>query len=263
MTARRLGRLFRWRRGPETHFAAGTSPAGLTIDPAGLDAELPRPELAGEADGLRFTRLSDRLWEEGSSVFLSEEVAVVADLRAARAYERTGRENDPLVPGHCVRCDRAALAIDLEARELLAGDDVRVTFEGALGQRLTDLYGPARLATSELALPSVRWETAPSLRQEPTLGPSLGGGEVVPGTLLHSGEFRHDATDLYVPGRGLDFAFTRVNRREKLAPQQASRFDPLPLAAVGAVGTVGNASSSVFQGVAGNAERFPQLRQFP
>ncbi|MBZ0101132.1 MAG: DUF6531 domain-containing protein [Thermoanaerobaculia bacterium] len=193
---------------------AGTSPAGLTIDPAGLDAELPRPELAGEADGLRFTRLSDRLWEEGSSVFLSEEVAIVADLRAARAYERTGRENDPLVAGYCVRCDRAALAIDLEARELLSGDEVRVTFEGALGQRLTDLYGPARLATSELALPSVRWETAPSLRQEPTLGPSLGGGEVVPGTLLHSGEFRHDATDLYVPGRGLDFAFSRTYRNQ-------------------------------------------------
>jgi RHS repeat-associated protein len=193
---------------------AGTSPAGLTFDGAGVDLDLPKTELAGDEAGLLFRRLSDRIWEEGSSVYLSEEVAVLADLRAAKLYERTTRENDTSVPGHCVRCDRTALAIDPEARELLSGDEVRVTFEGELGQRLTDLYGPARLATSELALPSVRWETAPSLRQEPALNPSFGNGEVVPGTLLHSGEFSHAATDLFVKGRGLDFAFTRTYRNQ-------------------------------------------------
>ena len=36
----------------------------------------------------------------------------------------------------------------------------------------------------------------------------------MPGTLLHSGEFSQTATDLYVKGRGLDFAFTRTYRSQ-------------------------------------------------
>jgi RHS repeat-associated protein len=52
------------------------------------------------------------------------------------------------------------------------------------------------------------------VRQEPALNPSLGTGDVAPGTLLHSGEYTHAATDLGVRGRGLDVAFTRVYRSQ-------------------------------------------------
>src|SRR5690606_32354300 len=79
---------------------AGTSPAGLTFDGAGRHPGLPSTELAGDDEGLRFTRLGSELWHEGFSVYLSEEIPILADLRAAKDYERTDREDDETAPGH-------------------------------------------------------------------------------------------------------------------------------------------------------------------
>jgi RHS repeat-associated protein len=158
-------------------------------------------------DGLLLTRQASDPWQDGYNLYLSEEVVAVADLRAARAYTRTSRESEA-----CVRCNGSQLGVASAARELLSGDTVRVRLPETLA---TALGTPVELLSeATLELPSVRWETAPSLRQEPTLNPSYGSGDVVPGTLLHSGEFTTAATDLFVGGRGLDFAFTRTYRSQ-------------------------------------------------
>ena len=78
---------------------------------------------------------------------------------------------------------------------------------------MAELY-PALLDAAEPSVASVPWDLSRTVHQEPTTFSSLGSGEVAPGLLLHSGEMTHAATDLYLRGRGIDFAFTRVYRSQ-------------------------------------------------
>ena len=113
-------------------------PGGLPIDGAGDPAVipgLPRTSLAQSA-GLTLYRLADNPWEEGYQLFLSEEVSTVADLRAAKAYARTAKED-----GRCVRCSGAALGVGSDAREFLSGFTVAVTLPQELRQYLSNVYG--------------------------------------------------------------------------------------------------------------------------
>jgi len=181
-------------------------PLGVEIGGAGDPAtlpDLPPTSLAG-TDGVILHRLSDNPLDEGYQIYLSEEIAPLADLRAASAFTRTTTEEEK-----CTRCD-----VPEGARELLSGDRIAVRFSDALRTQLEPIYGSVRLAEAEIELESVRWEMSPSVRQEPTLNPSMGTGDVVPGTLLHSGELSHGVTDLMVKSRGFDFAFTRTYRNQ-------------------------------------------------
>ncbi|MCB1055040.1 MAG: Ig-like domain-containing protein, partial [Acidobacteria bacterium] len=186
-------------------------PGGLPIQGAGSGLTgLPKTALDGD-DGLVLRRQADDPREDGYDLYVSEEAVALADLRASAAYTRTSRESML-----CTRCDRVAEGIGITAREILSGDRIVTRFPEALRTTLTALYGTKRVDASELELASVRWDTSPSVRQEPALSPSLGFGQVPPGLLLHSGEMTRSATDLAVAGRGLDFAFSRTYRSQTL-----------------------------------------------
>ncbi|HYP22304.1 MAG TPA: DUF6531 domain-containing protein, partial [Actinomycetota bacterium] len=186
-------------------------PGGLPISGAGdadVIADLPRPALEGE-NGVVLRRLADQPWEDGYQLYLSKEIAVLADLRAAKAYQRTAKEDE-----QCVRCDQEELHIQIDALEILSGTKIAVRLPAELRQKLGKMYDDARLDASEITVESVPWEVAPAVRQEPQLNPSMGMGDVAPGTLLHSGEMTHTASDLFIKGRKLDFAFKRVYRNQ-------------------------------------------------
>ncbi|MEO8195271.1 MAG: RHS repeat-associated core domain-containing protein [Thermoanaerobaculia bacterium] len=200
--------------GPEVRIdVAGVGPGGEPLDDAGDLEGLPGTRFEGD-EGVVLHRLSEQPWEEGSQIYESDTLIAVADLRAAKAYTRSAREKEPANPGWCVRCDRSILGIPESAREILSGDAIRVSFPEALLAALAETYDAARLSESAATVASVRWETAPSLRQEPAQSPSLGSGDVVPGTLLHSGEFSLDEVDLAARGRGPGFAFARTYRNQ-------------------------------------------------
>ncbi len=205
--------------GPEVRLdLVSLGPGGEPIDGAGDLPGIPKTGFTGD-DGLVLRRLSANPTDEGSHWYESEVVVAIADLRAARAYTRTPAENAANAPGGCVRCDRAALGIPLEAREILSGETIRARFPPALVAQLAPIYGLEALLGGEPSMRSVRWEIAPSLRQEPARNASGGSGDVVPGTLLHSGEFTHGAIDLAVRGRGvggLDVAFARSYRNQTI-----------------------------------------------
>ncbi len=208
-------RLLAWlpgSAGPEIRLElTALGPGGVVIDAAG-DASalsgLPLTALTG-TDALVLRRQSDDPRHDGYHLYLSDEIAVVADLRAAREYVTTGAEDDA-----CPRCDQEAEDVPETAREILSGDSLAVRFSESARTALADVYTPAKLDAAELTLASVRWETAPALRQEPTLDPDTGMGEVAPGTLLHSGEQSAEAVDLAIRGRGLNFAFRRTYRNQ-------------------------------------------------
>ena len=209
--------------GPEVKLdLVSLGPGGEPIDGAGelagFPGAIPKAAFLGE-DGLVLRRLSDRPTDEGAHWYESDVVVAIADLRAARAYTRTPAENAANNPGGCVRCDRAALGIPAAAREILSGETIRARYPAALVAQLASIYDEATLRAGEPTLRSVRWEIAPSLRQEPARNASGGSGDVVPGTLLHSGEFTQGAVDLAVRGRsigGMDFAFARSYRNQTI-----------------------------------------------
>ncbi len=192
-------------------------PGGVVIDGAGDPAQLPGlpPTALAGSESLVLRRQASNAWEEGYQLYLSDEVVAVADLRAAKDYQRTAAENE-----QCERCVRSEVGVGAQAKELLSSDIIAVGTDAnsALGALYRPVGAPAepsaRLANLLLEIPSVRWDISPSLRQEPLRNPSLGSGEVAPGTLLHSGEFTHDVTDLFVKGVGIDFAFTRSYRNQ-------------------------------------------------
>jgi RHS repeat-associated protein len=180
-------------------------------DPARF-TDLPRTSLTGPR-ALRLQRLSDTPTDTGFHRYLSEEVAVLADLRASRKYSRTADEGEAPV---CFRCDLddPVERVHPQARELLSGYRLALHFPAELRGRLAALYDALRLDAAEIEIASVPWEMSPAVRQEPAQGPSTGQGEAVPGTLLHSGEFSRTDTDLRVKGLGFDFAFERTYRNQ-------------------------------------------------
>jgi YD repeat-containing protein len=204
--------------GPEIRLdLVSLGPGGEPIDGAGevagLPGAIPPPAFLGD-DGLVLRRLAESPTDEGAHWYESDVVVAIADLRAARAYTRTPAENAANAPGGCIRCDGAALGIPPDAREILSGDTIRARFPPALVAQLAPIYGAEALRAGEPTMRSVRWEMAPSLRQEPARNASGGSGDVVPGTLLHSGELTAGAVDLAVRGRGIDFAFARSYRNQ-------------------------------------------------
>jgi RHS repeat-associated protein len=189
---------------------AGGLPIGGAGDPA-IFADLPRASMAGPLEGLLLRRQAQNRWEEGYQLYLSDEIAAVSDLRAARGYTRTAAET-----GQCARCNRGPLGIPDGAREILSGNRIAVRLPAAVRAALSATYDAGSLNAAEIAIESTPWELAPALRQEPTLNSSSGTGDAISGTLLHSGEMSLAATDLAVKGRGFDFAFTRFYRNQAL-----------------------------------------------
>jgi RHS repeat-associated protein len=184
---------------------------GKEIDGLG-DAEkiagLPITRLSGTGDHeIVLKRLSDKPYEEGYNIYRSQEIAAIADVRAAKKYTRSPKEKDD-----CKRCDLP----DGKLLEILSGDAIGARFPQELRQQLKDVYAAERMDRAETAIASVRWEIVPGLRPEPALSPSMGRGDAVPGTLLHSGEMSLQQTDLALKGRGFDLAFTRAYRSQTL-----------------------------------------------
>lgn len=190
-------------------------PSGFPIGSAGTEEFLPPVKLEGD-HAVELKRQADHPWEEGSTLYLSKPVVTIADLRAIIAFQKTADEN-----AACVRCDQVAehlydtqpLPADY-LPELLSGHRIAVNWKEELLPGLRAVYG--NLVGAASSVPSVPWAISPSLQQEPAMNPSTGMGDVAPGTLLHSGEFSHDATDLAIPGLGFDFVFTRTYRNQTL-----------------------------------------------
>jgi len=193
-------------------------PGGYEIRGAGEPADLP-PTSYLDTEALVLERQADNPWEPGYSLFLSEPIVLVADLRASAKYELSEAEEDD-----CERCDLVAEEVyaDLDEQqtsaknELLTGHELGVRFPQNLRVELAELYSSLVLDEAEIEVASVPWGLSPSLRQEPTLNPSYGMGDVVPGTLLHSGEMTLTETDLALKSRGIDLAFTRTYRSQTL-----------------------------------------------
>ncbi len=200
----------------------GLPPVAL-FDPPESDPNAPLPSSPVGDHGLVLTRLAADPWQEGFNLYRSEEVTVIADLRASRAYGRTDKER---VEETCPRCERGISSAPETDRELLSGDTIQVRLPESLRRRLLGTvpgaateanYTAAQLAGAGLELASVRWDLSPAVRQEPAINPSTGVGDAVPGTLLHSGEMTLEASDLFVKGRGLDYAFDRTYRNQTVS----------------------------------------------
>ena len=172
-------------------------------DPTALP-DLPRVALTGADQGLKLTRQSDKPYDEGHQIYLSEPIVLLADLKASHKYNRSQTEKDL-----CTRCDLTQENVPDGARELLSGDSVAVHFPPALRTQLQKVFSVDQLDASQLAVASVRWELTPSPAQEPAQN-------AVPqqGVLLHSGEMTSSAVDLTIAGRGLDFVFERSYRSQ-------------------------------------------------
>jgi RHS repeat-associated protein len=209
--------------GPQATFeVAGLGPGGLPVQGAGEAAAL--PGLPAPVTEVTARRLAENPWEEGYQLYLSDPVAVLAELRAARDYARTALEESL-----CRRCDQQAAGVPEGAPQVLSGHTVAVRLADPPPggpSTLRDLYGADRLAAAAVSLSSVPWELGPSVRQEPTLNPSYGTGEVAPGTLLHSGEMSRAERDLALRGRGLDFVFERTYRNQTVGSGWSGRLGP-------------------------------------
>ncbi len=183
--------------------AAG--PAGLKkASCLGLGEDSLRPDRE-----VTLRRMAANPWEPGYQLFLSDEIAVLADPRASREYERTADEDD-----QCVRCDQDDEGVPEDAIEILSGDFVNVWFPDALRTELQEIYSKDRIDAAQLRLASVRLDVAPAVRQEAAQNPCLLGE--APGLLGCSGEMTQSATDLALRGRGFDFALRRTYRSQTL-----------------------------------------------
>ena len=224
----------------------GRFPDAGTPAATGPMTKLPTTALEGE-DALSLRRQSDDPRQAGYNLFISEPVVVLADLKASHAYDMTEAEksatdsaDDPL----CPRCDLVAEGIYPENLpggqaypEILSGPRLAIRLQETTKALLVELYGPLGLQATEIEVVSAPWDISPSITQEPFTAASYGRGEVAPGTVLHSGEFTHDATDLVLAGVGFDFAFSRSYRSQTvgegpLGPgwdlAYRSRLRPLP-----------------------------------
>jgi len=158
---------------------------------------------------IKLHRMADKPFESGYQQYLSEEVAVLADPRAARDYDRTSDEDD-----QCIRCDQDDEDVSDDAVEILSGDFVSVLFPDALRTRLQEIYTRDRIDDSELRLASVRWDMAPAVHQESRQNPCKEGE--APGLLPCSGEMTHTAVDFSLRGRGIDVILKRFYRSQTI-----------------------------------------------
>ncbi|HEX6904369.1 MAG TPA: Ig-like domain-containing protein [Thermoanaerobaculia bacterium] len=184
--------------------AAGGKAIRDAGDPEALQ-DLPRASWTGD-DGVVLRRLAEHPWEPGYELFSSDEIAVLSDLRAASAYQRSDEEDES-----CVRCDQKEEKVKKGALQLLSGDSIRVSFPEELRDQLEPLYGDDRLDSASLRLSSVRWELSPTPQQEPEQNPSF---SAAPGMLSHNAEMTLSAVDLAIRGRGMDFVFRRTYRNQ-------------------------------------------------
>jgi RHS repeat-associated protein len=190
---------------------------GKQIESLGDSVKLVQPFLM-EEDALALKRQAENPWEEGSTLFLSEKVVAIADIRASIAYERD--ESEDLA---CNRCDQvaehlyAARPTDPEdyLPEILSGFHISADWQPSLRTALTQTYGS--LLTGPLKIRSVPWEPSPSAQQEPLLNASRGMGEAPPGLLLHSGELTRSETDTAIQLPGFGLAFTRTYRSQTIS----------------------------------------------
>ena len=184
-------------------------PTGAAIAPAGdstVLTDLPPVALTGTDHGVKLTRLSDKPYDEGNQLYLSEPIVVLADLKASHKYHRNPDED-----GRCTRCDLKKEKAPDDARELLSGESVAVRFPTPLRTLLQKVFDVDQLDGSQLDVASVRWELTPAPLQEPVQN-------AVPqqGVMLHSGEMTSSAVDLTIAGRGMDFVFERTYRSQAL-----------------------------------------------
>lgn len=182
----------------------------LPAGPSGLHAEVPRTALTGPDHGVVLKRLAENRWEDGYQLFLSKRVEAIADLRVAIGYQRTQEENQV-----CLRCPSEREETE-GLRQILSGHQLAIRLPVALRGQLSGIYPAHLLDNSEVRLASFPWDISPPLDPEPLSSPSSGGGAAVPGTLLHSGELTHEATDLFLRGAKVDLAFRRTYRSQTL-----------------------------------------------
>ena len=176
------------------------------LGPAALG---PTSCLLDEKPQITLHRMAGKPWESGYQLYLSNEIAVLADPRASRRYQQTPKEKEK-----CIRCDLDQQKVEEDAAEVLSGDFISVTFPKPLRLQLEGVYSKDRIDSSELRLPSVRWDLVPPVEQEATQNPCLVGE--APGLLGCSGEMTHSATDIAIRGRGFDFVFQRFYRSQAI-----------------------------------------------
>ena len=191
---------------------AGDSPRLKVGEP---NASCLTEELPTELD-VPLHRAAGRPFEPGHLRYISDEIAVLADPRASRKYDRTSRENDK-----CIRCKQDDEKVPESAKELLSSDFVRVRFPEELRQQLKDVYKSDRFDASERRLKSVRWDTVPAEEQEARH--HAGFADEAPGLLGNSGEMTSSSTDISLRGRGLDFVLHRTYRSQTIG---AGAFGP-------------------------------------
>ncbi|MEM8963088.1 MAG: Ig-like domain-containing protein, partial [Acidobacteriota bacterium] len=189
---------------------------------------------------LELKRQAENAWEEGYDLFASDPIVMLADLRASLFVELT--EDEKLKEGVCNRCvlvgededERTAGLYTAYSREpdvpdsarypeMLAGYRQAIRLPNDLRQDLSAVYSYEILDLAEVEIDSVKWDISPSIRQEPTLNPSMGMGDVAPGTLLHSGEMSHDVTDMGIKSRGFPLVFSRSYRNHILGSTPLGR----------------------------------------
>ncbi|HEY9421595.1 MAG TPA: DUF6531 domain-containing protein, partial [Thermoanaerobaculia bacterium] len=154
-------------------------------------------------------RMADKPWEPGYQLYLSNDIAVLADPRASRKYDRSAEEDE-----NCTRCDLDAEGVTEDAAEILSGNFVNVWFSPEARTQLNGVYSKDRMDAAELRIPSIRWDLVPSPRQEPRQNPGFAGE--AHGLLPHSGEMTSDSTDIAIRGRGIDFVFQRSYRSQTI-----------------------------------------------
>lgn len=154
-------------------------------------------------------RMADNPWEPGYQLYISKDIAVLADPRASRRYDRSTEENQ-----NCTRCDLGAEGVEEGAHEILSGPFVNVWFSVDARTNLDEVYSKDRMDAAELRIPSVPWANVPSPKQEPKQNPGL--VSEAPGLLPHSGEMTSSAIDISIRGRGIDFEFQRFYRSQTI-----------------------------------------------
>ncbi len=201
-----------------------TSPEGLDLFPTAPG--FPKSGYTAErSNAVTLRRQGDDPAQPAFNRYLSDPIVVLADPRAQLEYVRTSEETGrPTFAGHrnplaCRNCDAAADVKDglisedaspagpARRLELWSGDRIRLALAPSLKAQLPHL-AEVDLRAAGVVVDSVRGDLTPGVSQRPRITSSLGVSDA--GNVdLSSGELCLFATDLAIPGRGLDFAVER------------------------------------------------------